>query len=173
MKLFETNREESGKTRRLRWMYNLWPCIFVSGGKVTFISADYREVHVKLSLNLLTVNRVGTIFGGSMYSSIDPHFMLMFRHILGDRYVVWDKAAHIRFLRPATGKMKCRFLIQDEMIAEIRQQVAMRGEYVFDLPLKFEDETGRVYAAFTKSIYAADKGFYQKKLEAKQSKSPA
>lgn len=152
-------------------MYNLWPCIFFSGGRVTFISADFKEVHVHLSLNFLTVNRVGTIFGGSIYSSIDPHFMLMFMRILGENYIVWDKAAHIRFLRPAIGKLKCRFLIQDEMIDEIWQQVTMKGEYVFDLPLKFEDDKGKVYAAFTKTIYVADKGYYEGKLRSKLNKN--
>ncbi|MBL0309700.1 MAG: DUF4442 domain-containing protein [Bacteroidetes bacterium] len=171
MELFKTERKESGGTTLLRWAYNFWPCIFCSGGRVTFIAADFKEVHVRLSLNLRTVNRVGTIFGGSIYSSIDPHFMLMFMRILGKDYVVWDKAAHIRFLRPATEKMKCRFLIQDEMIDEIRQQVAMKGEYVFDLPLKFEDESGKVYAAINKTLYVASKEFYQKKIEAKQNKN--
>lgn len=170
MKLFPTDRKESFQTRWLRWKYNLWPCIFCSGGKVTFIASDFMEVHVSLTLNLLTVNRVGTIFGGSIYSSIDPHFMLMLMRILGENYVVWDKEAHIRFVRPATGKMKCRFLLQPEMTDQIRQQVALKGEYVFDLPLKFEDESGKIYAAFTKTIYIADKDFYNNKIKSRKLK---
>ena len=173
MKLFSTHRKESFQTRWLRWKYNLWPCIFCSGGKVTFIASDFMEVHVSLSLNLRTMNRVGTIFGGSIYSSIDPHFMLMLMRILGKNYVVWDKEAHIRFVRPATGKMKCRFILQDSLIGEIRQHIAQKGEYVFDLPLRFEDESGKIYAAFTKTMYVADKAFYNQKLQHRKLKGNA
>ena len=82
--------------------------------------------------------------------------------------MVWDKAASFKFVKPITGKVKCRFLISDELVADVKQHVEMRGEYTFDLPLHYEDEHGKVYAVFTKTIYAANKEFYKKKLAAKQ-----
>lgn len=33
----------------------------------------------------------------------DPFFMLMLIHILGKEFVVWDKAAHIDFIKPSQG----------------------------------------------------------------------
>jgi hypothetical protein len=108
------------------------------------------------------------VFGGSIYSSIDPYFMLMFMEILGKNYVVWDKAASVKFVKPITGKVKCRFLISDEVVSDIKHQVEMRGEYTFELPLHYEDEHGKVYAVFRKTIYAANKEFYKKKLAAKR-----
>lgn len=163
MKLYPTDKTESSRSRTMRWVFNFWPCIFCSGGKVEFIAGDYKELHVSLSLNLRTRNRVGTVFGGSIYSSVDPYFMLMFMEILGRDYVVWDKAASVKFIRPVTGKVKCRFLISDALIEDIKHHIAMRGEYVFDLPAHYEDENGKVYAAFTKTIYAASKVHYKKK----------
>ncbi len=148
----------------MRWVFNYWPCIWCSGGKVQFISGDFREVHVSLKLNIRTRNRVATVFGGSIYSSIDPYYMLMLMEILGKDYVVWDKAASVKFVRPITKRVKCRFLITEEKVAEIKHQIEMKGEYIFDLPLHFEDEAGKVYATFTKTIYTADKEFYKKKL---------
>lgn len=171
MKKFETAKTESTETRLLRWRYNWWPCLWCSGGRVDFISADYKEMHVSLKLQIRTLNRVGTIFGGSIYSSIDPHYMLMFMRILGENYVVWDKAASIKFLRPAKGEIKCRFLLQDDFINEVKETVDSKGEYSFDLPLKYEDTEGRIYAAFKKTIYVAGREFYQRKLEAKRNKT--
>ena len=168
MKLFETSKTESGATRRMRWLYNFWPCIWCTGSRVEFIAADLKELHVSIKLNFRTRNRVGTVYGGSIYSSVDPYFMLMFMQILGKDYVVWDKAASVKFVRPIVDKVKCRFLISDEMIEEVKHNVAMRGEYTFELPLKYEDEKGLVYAVFNKTIYAADKGFYKKKQAAKE-----
>lgn len=168
MKLYPTNRTESSKSRRLRWAFNFWPCIWCTGSQVKFISGDFQELHVSLALNIRTRNRVGTVFGGSIYSSVDPYFMLMFMEILGKNYVVWDKAASFKFVKPITGKVKCRFLISDELIVDVKHHIELRGEYTFDLPLHYEDEHGKVYAVFTKTIYAASKEFYKKKLAAKQ-----
>ena len=87
--------------------------------------------------------------------------------ILGKDYVVWDKAASVQFVRPIVDKVKCRFLITDELVEEVKQKVAAQGEYTFELPLKYEDEKGAVYAVFTKTVYAASKDFYKQKLAAR------
>jgi hypothetical protein len=141
------------------------------GGKVEFIAGDFKELHVSIQLNVRTRNKVGTVYGGSIYSSVDPYFMLMFMQLLGKDFVVWDKAASVKFVRPLTGKAKCRFLITDELIKDVRHHIEMRGEYSFDLPLHYEDDAGKVYAVFTKSIYTANKEFYKKKLASKEQKN--
>ena len=165
MKLFETDKTESRQSWIRRVAINFWPCITCSGGRVRFISSDYRELHVSLGLNLLTRNRVGTIYGGSLYSAIDPYFMLMLIQILGKEYVVWDKAASIKFLRPAKTDLRCRFLLDEELIQFIKTQVEHKGEYSFDLPLKFEDKRGRAFAVFKKTMYVARKDFYLHKVK--------
>lgn len=171
MKLFNTNKTESLKSRFTRLSFNLWPCLFCTGGTVRFISSDYKEMHVSLGLSPLTYNKVGTIFGGSIYSSIDPHFMLMFMHILSKDYIVWDKGVTIKFIRPATSRIKCRFLLTDTFIDEVKQEVASKGEHTFDLPLQYVDELDNVYAVFTKTMYVAARDFYKQKLAAKQNKA--
>ena len=55
----------------MRRAFNFWPCIFCSGGKVTFIAGDFKELHVSLKLGIRTRNRVGTVYGGSIYSSVN------------------------------------------------------------------------------------------------------
>jgi hypothetical protein len=170
MKQYPTDKIESSRSRRMRLAFNFWPCIWCTGSKVEFIAGDFKELHVSLKLNIRTRNRVGTVYGGSIYSSVDPYFMLLLMEILGKNYVVWDKGATIKFVKPIVEKVKCRFMYSDELIEDIKHHVAMRGEYSFDLPLHFEDDAGKVYAVFTKSVYAADKAFYKKKLEEKEKK---
>ena len=94
--------------------------------------------------------------------------MLMFMQILGKDFVVWDKGASVKFIRPITGEVKCRFLITDELVETVRAEISANGQYVFDLPLQYEDAAGKVYATFTKTIYTASKEFYKKKMTAKQ-----
>ena len=167
-KLFATEKEEGRRSSWYRRAINFWPCIWCTGSKITFCAADFTELHVQLDLNLRTRNRVGTVFGGSIYSSIDPHFMLMFMEIMGREYVCWDKAASFKFLRPITGKVKCRFLVPLETIAKVKAEIAANGQCSFDMPLQYEDDGGRAYAVFTKTIYVASKEFYKQKVKAKQ-----
>lgn len=167
-KLFSTEKMESSRSAWYRRVLNFWPCMWCSGGKVTFISSDFMELHVKLSLNMRTRNRVGTVFGGSIYSSVDPYFMLMFMENLGKNYVVWDKGASIKFVRPITNTVRCICLITDEMHNQVVNRINEMGEYTFEMPIQYVDENNTVYAVFTKTLYAADKQFYKNKQAGKQ-----
>lgn len=91
---------ESLRTKISRWGFNFFPAYRGTGARITYIASDWREVRIKLPLNWRTRNYVGTIYGGSMYGAADPIYMLMLIKVLGSDYVVWDKAASIRFKKP-------------------------------------------------------------------------
>ena len=110
---------------------NIWPCIRGGGGRVTYISEDFKKLIVELKLSLRTRNVVGTIFGGSMYASTDPMFMLMLVEILGSNYIVWDKGCTIRFKKPATVKIQAHFEITPQMLNDVYENVEKLGEYTF------------------------------------------
>jgi hypothetical protein len=98
----------------MRWGFNLFPAFRGTGARVTYISGDFRELHVKLPLSWRTRNYVGTIFGGSLYGAVDPHYMIMLIKLLGPGCVVWDKAATIRFRKPGRTTLFARFVIPEE-----------------------------------------------------------
>lgn len=163
MASFPTGRQESWRTRLFRWAMNLFPTYMGTGGRVTFISADWQEIHVRLSLNLFTYNYVGVVFGGSIYASVDPFYMLQLMHILGKDYIVWDKAAYVRFIRPIRRRVYARFLIDTELIDQIRQRVAREKEIELTLPVTYIDRQGIQYAHIDKVIYIAQKTYYKQK----------
>jgi acyl-coenzyme A thioesterase PaaI-like protein len=146
---------ESFQTRLARWRLNCYPCYRGSGAWVIFIATDWREVHVKLPLSWQTRNVVGTIFGGSIYASVDPIYMLMLIRNLGQGYTVWDKAASIRFIKPGHSTLYARFYLDDEELRDIRvdleQQPSVDRIYSIDL----KDADGNVSASVEKTIYIA------------------
>jgi acyl-coenzyme A thioesterase PaaI-like protein len=144
---------ESSASRRLRWGFNLFPALRGTGARVTYIAGDYRELHVRLPLSWRTRNYVGTIFGGSLYGAVDPHYMIMLLKILGPDYVVWDKAATIRFRKPGRATLFARFRISEEEIAEIRKLLETEPsiDRVYQIELKSAD--GVVHAVVDKTIY--------------------
>lgn len=132
---------------------NAWPCYWGMGGKVTYLSRDWREAVVRLKLSPRTRNYVGTIFGGSFYGSVDPIYMLMLLKILGPDYIVWDKSASIRFKKPGKGTLEARFLLTEEEIAAIREAAAREKSVDRIYVVEFKDREGNVYASIEKTLY--------------------
>ena len=148
---------ESLHTRLMRWGFNLFPAYRATGGRITYISRDLREFRMRLPLSLRTRNYVGTIFGGSMYAAVDPVYMVMLIRILGPEYVVWDKAASIRFRRPGRSTLYARFVLDDAELDFIRdilsREPAVDRTYTVDLV----DADGVVHATVEKVIHIRKK----------------
>lgn len=144
---------ESLKTRLQRWGFNLFPAYRRTGARITYIARDFREVHVRLPLNWRTRNYVGTLFGGSIYGAVDPIYMIMFLKILGGAYVVWDKAASIRFRRPGRSTLHARFRVEQEEIDTIRRQLRTRAKIDRTYAVRLVDEKGRICAEVEKTLH--------------------
>lgn len=125
---------------------------------MTYIAEDWHDVRVKLPLNWRTRNYVGTIYGGSIYAAIDPIYMLMLMKILGPGYVVWDKAAKIRFRKPARETLYVDFSLDRGEIAEIVKLAdeARSVDRIYNVELK--NGEGLVHAEIEKTVYIAKKG---------------
>ncbi|GAB2604005.1 DUF4442 domain-containing protein [Spirosoma areae] len=164
----QTNRKESFKTWRFRTLMNWYPMYFGTGGKILFWSGDSREVHLRLRRNAWTYNYVGTIFGGSMFAAADPFYMLMLLRILGNKFVVWDKSATIRFRKPGRQTLYARFDITDEQLDAIRRHVAMSGQMEQTFTLQWVDKDGVVHAEIERLCYIADKQHYEARKNDRQ-----
>src|ERR1051326_3524202 len=89
----------------------------------------------------------------SLYSMVDPFYMLMLMNILGPQYIVWDKAANIRFKKPGKGVMKAVFELTEEKIAEIRAAAEARPKVEPLFQVLVKDEEGNVVAEIDKLLY--------------------
>ena len=144
---------ESFKTRLMRWGFNWFPAYFGTGARITYIARDFREVRIELPLTWRTRNYVGTIFGGSMYASVDPVYMLMLIKNLGPDYIVWDKAATIRFRKPGKRKLYAQFVLDAQelqvILSGLSRVPSLERTYHADLV----DAEGVVHASVEKVIY--------------------
>ena len=138
----------------LRWI-NIWPPFLGAGIRVRWRSN--RDVDVELKLRAWNRNYVGTHYGGSLYSMTDPFYMLMLMENLGRDYIVWDKAASIRFRKPGKGKMKAEFRLSDAQLDEIRDKLANQDRYEPTFLVEVKDEAGDVVAEVQKVIHVRRK----------------
>lgn len=148
---------ESLRTRLLRWGFNLFPAYRGTGARVTYVADDFREIRVKLPLSWRTRNYVGTIFGGSMYGAVDPMYMVMLIRCLGPEYVVWDRAATIRFRRPGRSTLHARFVLEEGELDAIREALVHARSVDRTYMVELTDADGVVHATVEKVVYVARK----------------
>ena len=144
---------ESWRTRLTRWRFNWFPAYRGTGAWVMYIASDWREVRIKLPLNIQTYNYVGTIFGGSMYAAVDPFYMIMLIRNLGKGYVVWDKAASIRFKKPGRTTLYARFTLDEAELAAIRAALEQARSIDRTYRVELTDAQGVVCAEIEKVTY--------------------
>jgi acyl-coenzyme A thioesterase PaaI-like protein len=137
-------------------LLSLYPPYLGAGIRVK-ASPDLRTFEVRMKLRRWSRNYVGTQFGGSLYSMCDPFFMLILAEALGSGYVVWDKAATIRFRRPGRGTVHATFHIPLVEIEEIRAAADGRGKVEPTFRVNVLNGAGEVVAEVEKLLYVRRK----------------
>lgn len=150
--------------------FNISPMYRRTTAKVVAISSDMYQVTIKLPLTYKNSNYVGAIFGGSMQSATDPIYMIQLMNILGEDYIVWDKAASIKYKRPAREAIYGEFVFYEEEIKMIREKVKEEKEFDYQKSLALKSKSDIVYAEIDKTLYIAQKEYYKQKLKSKNRK---
>jgi acyl-coenzyme A thioesterase PaaI-like protein len=143
-----------------RWI-NFWPPFLGAGIRVSRIAPDMKSIDVEMKLRFWNANYVGTHFGGSLFAMTDAFYMLMLMANLGGEYIVWDKAASIRYRRPGKGTVRAEFRLSDSQIEDVREKLKTlpKCEPVFSVEVK--DEDGVVIAEVEKVLHVRKKDVAQ------------
>lgn len=139
-----------------RWI-NLWPPFLGAGIRVKHVAADMKAVDVEMKLRWWNANYVGTHYGGSLFSITDAFYMLMLIANLGDEYIVWDKAASIRYLKPGKSTVRVEFRLADAQVDDIREKLKTLIKYEPVFKVEVKDEEGGVVAEVEKLLYVRKK----------------
>lgn len=136
-----------------KFLLNIYPPYLGAGIRVEHIDKDWHNVRVSMKLRWYNRNAVGVHFGGSLYSMVDPHLMLMHMHLLGKNYIVWDVSASIEFIRKGTGRVTADFNVAEDDIENII--VATADGHIFrpTYEIEIKNEKGKVVARVIKELY--------------------
>jgi hypothetical protein len=144
-------------SRALRRWVNLWPPFLGMGIRIQRIALDMKAVDVEMKLRFWNANYVGTHFGGSLFAMTDPFYMLMLMANLGRDYIVWDKAASIRYRKPGRGTVRAEFRLSDSQIDDIREKLKTLPKYEPVFSVEVKDEAGVVIAEVEKVLHVRKK----------------
>ena len=139
-----------------RWI-NLWPPFLGMGIRIRRIAPDMKAVDVEMKLHFWNANYVGTHFGGSLFAMTDPFYMLMLMANLGRDYIVWDKAATIRYKKPGRGTVRAEFRLSDSQVDDIREKLKTLPKYEPVFTVEVKDEAGVVIAEVEKVLHIRKK----------------
>jgi Domain of unknown function (DUF4442) len=143
---------ESLKSWATRLLFNQFPCYRRTGVKVTYVSPDFHEVHIKLPLNWKTKGYNGTTFGGSMYACIDPVYMTMISWCLGRNYIAWDKSVEIEFRKPGKGTLYSTFRLPPGELEQIKSELETSHSVDRVYNVELVDDAKTVHASFRKTV---------------------
>ena len=124
-----------------------------AGVKLEKVSKDFRYAKVTMPLTFYNKNYLGTQFGGSLYSMVDPWYMLMLIKNLGKGYIIWDKGATIQFKKPGKGKVHAEFNLTQEIIDEIKANVEANTKMDKVFKVEIKDEAGTLICEVDKVVY--------------------
>jgi Domain of unknown function (DUF4442) len=143
----------------LRRLVNLWPPFLGAGIRIKHIAPDMKSVDIEMKLRFWNANYVGTHFGGSLFAMTDPFYMLMLMLManLGRDYIVWDKAATIRYRKPGKGTVRAKFRLSDRQIDDIREKLKTLPKYEPVFSVEVKDEAGAVIAEVEKVLHVRKK----------------
>ena len=145
------------KFRKLIRKVNWYPPFLGLGVRVRFANDDFSRFEVELRARWYNRNLFGTHFGGALYAMSDPFYVFILTTNLGNGYIVWDKSASIRFLKPAKGTILGVFEVAPERIDEIRADVDAQGKNTYHFDADLVDEAGQVVAQVSKEVYVRAK----------------
>ncbi len=157
----------SSRKRRMLRMMNLWPPLLGAGIRVVRMDAEMREIDVEMRMRRWNRNYVGAHFGGSLFAMTDPFYMMMVMENLGRGFVVWDKAASIRFRRPGRATVRAEFRLTKERLAEIRSATEAEGISEPRFAVEVKDVEGAVVAEVERVLFCATEAAYAERLRAR------
>ena len=168
-KLFAFFNRFFEKATLFRVMFNISPMYRRSCGRLIFVSKDLHVVKIKISLSYKNKNYVGSMFGGSLFSATDPIYMIQLVQILGNDYVVWDKATEIKFKKPVYQNAFATFEFSANEIADIKNRVSTENAINYVKKLYITNEKHVPFTELDKTIYISSKSHYKKKLASRTS----
>ncbi|MGZ5280236.1 MAG: DUF4442 domain-containing protein, partial [Pseudobdellovibrionaceae bacterium] len=126
--------------------WRFWPPFLGAGISVHILSDDMMHAQTRLKLRWWNRNYVGTQYGGSMFSMTDAIYMVMLLQTLGPGYIVWDKAASIRYLKPGKTNVYADYKLTEEILNGIRKTLESQEKMDWTTKVLIRDLNDEVIA---------------------------
>ncbi|TJZ63092.1 DUF4442 domain-containing protein [Sphingobacterium olei] len=160
----------------LKWILRTYPPFLFQRIWIKKVEEGFRGIEVKIYKSFLNINSNRTVFGGTIFSALDPLYPILLDQIFQanglKKTVAWLKSAKIEYRKP--GKMNLGFSVRlaDSDIKEAFTTIRNCGKVVKTFKTNVYDTDGTLIAISYNEIYIRDLTFpipkrnvYQPQLE--------
>ena len=106
-------------SKLLKRVMNLFPPLLVNRVRIAEADSQFMNLNVKIRYSWLNKNLQKAMFGGTIFSAIDPYYAVMYWQIFNSKNIpmeVWIKKVEIRYRIAATSDLKIKFSLTDSDI---------------------------------------------------------
>ena len=124
------NRKYSPKL--LRRVMNFFPPLLVNRIKIVENDSDFMNLKVEVKYSWLNKNLQKAIFGGTIFSAIDPYYAVMYWQIFSTKGLamqVWIKKVEIRYRKAATSNLEIAFSLTENDIENAINSLKTEGKH--------------------------------------------
>ena len=153
----------------LKWVLRFYPPFLFQRIWVKNIAPDFTSMEVKIFKSFLNINSNKTVFGGTIFSSLDPIHSILLDQILKHkglkRTVAWLKSAQIDYLKPGKTHLEFTAKIDPSLIDVAFEEIKKNGKVIKTFTTEVFDKTGVKCVVCHNEIYIRDLTFDFKKIK--------
>lgn len=147
----------------LKWLLRFYPPFLFQRIWVRHIYKDFKGIDVKIYKSVLNVNSNKTVFGGTIFATLDPVHSILLDQIFQanglKRTVAWLKSARIEYLKPGRTNLEYSLHLQDEDIQEAFDEIKKKGKVIKTFTTSVFDNKGIKCAVCHNEIYIRNLDF--------------
>ena len=125
-------RNQKYSSKLLRMVMNFFPPLLINRIKIVENDSDFMSLKVEVKYSWLNKNLQKTIFGGTIFSAIDPYYAVMYWQIFSTKGIpmeVWIKKVEIRYRKAATSNLEIAFSLTENDIENAIASLMFEDKY--------------------------------------------
>ena len=142
--------------KMVRLILNLFPPLLFNRISIQSMSENFMEIKVRVRHSWMNKNFQRTIFGGTIFSAIDPYFPSMYWHVFSRKKIpieVWLKSAEINYKHPAKTDLSLVFTLKEEDIQTALKGLKKDGRFEVWHAVEAVDKNGTICAEAKVLVY--------------------
>ena len=149
--------------KSLKWLLRIYPPFLFQRIWVQRIYPDFQGVDVKIIKSIFNKNTNNTIFGGTIFSAVDPFYAILIDQRLQahgfKKTVAWLKSASIEYKKPGLTNLRFSIKITDEDFNECMDTLKNRGRIIKTFSVEIVNDQNEICAIAKNEIYIRDLNF--------------
>ena len=147
-------------SKALKRYLNLFPPLLINRIRIAEADTEFKNLRVTVNYSWLNKNIQKSIFGGSIFSAIDPFYAVMYWQIFNSKNIpmtIWIKKAEIDYIKTARSNLYMDFKLTENDIENAISVLKNSEKYEVWHTVKVFDSNNELCAESRVLVYIRNK----------------